>query len=709
MSLGSIAFMNQKKKKLKKLRLILICTIALGFTRASAVDAFVEVLSFSQDSSIAWSISNELNHVAYTSDDFSSDTAQMILDADARYYFNLFADSALTQDGDLLMLQVDGASIILVKADIGNGEFSYPFFTGQKEPVLKIVGGSNASITDIPWQVYFSSGNYMCGGSIISKQWILTAAHCTQDGDGVAIKVQDMSVKVGTSTPYGSSGKWYSVKSYTIHESYNSDGLTDDIAVLELYDEIDFANAEIIELVSSEDVAAGATDPGVMSLVSGWGLTAVSPDKFPDQLQKVELPIVSNATAASVWGYTPETMLMAGYKNGNKDACSGDSGGPLVVTYNEENKLAGIVSWGSEECNTYGAFTRVSSYLGWIFEQTGVSPEASLIKPIGDTEVCQGTERSDYSTSDATSGTYEWILSPDTAGVLTFEDQSASVTWDDAFLGTCEIQVRGEIEGELTDWAIQNVELQENTIVHSFSDDLIVCEGDMFSFHVVAEGHNLSYTWYKDSAFYGSSPYGLLSFPYADTLYSGSYYCVVNGSCGEVATDKFDLIVYPNTTVAYISDDQRAEHDDKVIIKVSAVGHDKQYQWYKDGEIMMGANEQILTLEAVDANDIGRYNVEVDGTCQSDTSSVVYVYVGKKSDDVQARIWPSVVSNELNTAISNNEEYLVEIYDTSGRLIYQEDAVVNQHVINATSWISGVYVLRISLGDIAETFKFIKE
>ena len=68
---------------------------------------------------------------------------------------------------------------------------------------------------------------------------------------------------------------------------------------------------------------------------------------------------------------TPDD-LMAGYQNGNKDACNGDSGGPLVVPVFGEYKVAGIVSWGSTQCSTYGAYTRVSDFLQWIRSKTGL-------------------------------------------------------------------------------------------------------------------------------------------------------------------------------------------------------------------------------------------------------------------------------------------------------------------------------------------------
>ena len=67
---------------------------------------------------------------------------------------------------------------------------------------------------------------------------------------------------------------------------------------------IDYQNATPIRLVSRIDSASGAIDPGVMSWVTGYGLTKVSPPTVPIYLQKVQLPIVSNAQASTIWaGY----------------------------------------------------------------------------------------------------------------------------------------------------------------------------------------------------------------------------------------------------------------------------------------------------------------------------------------------------------------------------------------------------------------------
>jgi secreted trypsin-like serine protease len=152
-----------------------------------------------------------------------------------------------------------------------------------------------------------------------------------------------MSVKVGTTSPQlASNGKTYLVNSVIVNPSYNSLTHENDVALLRLAGPINFTNATPIRLVSPYDISQGAIDPGVMSWVTGFGLISVTPEVFPTTLQKVQLPIISNAQASTVWGPIPATDLMAGFLNGNKDACSGDSGGPLVVPVFNGFKLAGL-------------------------------------------------------------------------------------------------------------------------------------------------------------------------------------------------------------------------------------------------------------------------------------------------------------------------------------------------------------------------------
>ncbi len=420
----------------------------------------------------------------------------------------------------------------------------------------------------------------------------------------------------------------------------------------------------------------------------------------------IQIPLVSNATAASVWGNRHESILFAGYKDGGKDACSGDSGGPLVVDVDGTPKVAGIVSWGSGDCDTYGAFTRVSYFLDWIETHTGITPGNSIKKPQGDYDVCFGTVSSDYYSENGDAGSYQWQFSPDSAGTLSTDDANATITWDASFIGFATLKVRGLIGGDTTAWSSSEIEVQPNTVLFSSPDDTTICEGDFMSFRIEAEGHDLTYNWYKDSLFYRSSTDGLLIFMYADTLNTGNYYCTVDGSCGELTTDKFKFTVLPNTVVENISKDQTAKQNEDVRLSVDSRGHHRTYQWFKDGKELLGDTLSYLDLLKVDATDIGNYQVFVNGTCQSDSSEKVFVYVDKTvSDKGLGRVWPSVIDDGFYTAISTTDVYQVEIMDSFGHLVLKKENLRLQQYIDISALSAGSYYVRIHSDGLVHTTK----
>ena len=692
---------TRKKNNLKNIKITLLFLLGLMWN-VSAEEVFTGLIDFTQHSEIAWHISNQEGHTIYSSADFEGqDSAFFYLEGDQYYRLNIDVVERDERDTLWLNLELNASPIIVVLPEEELGEYSYPFFTGTKDPVMKIVGGTSVSIADYPWQIYLSAGDYMCGGTIIAKRWIVTAAHCTQDGYGQAISASDMMVVAGATNPYSSSSSHdYAVKSYTVHQYYNDNSLRNDIAVLELYEDIDLEDADVIELISVDDVNNGATDPGVIAEVTGWGLTRGTDNPtsidYPNKLQMVQLPIVSNSTAADVWSSTHESFLFAGYKNGNKDACSGDSGGPLVVEVDGTYKLAGIVSWGSSNCDTYGAYTRVSYFLDWIEEQTGVTPGETMSSPIGDEQVCQGTVASDYYTSEASSGSYQWHLDPDTAGVLTYDENQATITWADGFSGMAELMVKGTVNGEETSWATSVIEVQKNTILYSSPTDTTICEDLNITFKVEADGDDLLYTWYKDGAFYRTSYDGTLTLEYLDPNHSGVYYCELNGSCGDTTTNTFTLTVLPKTLIETVSDDQFVSHNEDLQLTVSAQGDKLTYQWFKDGQAIDGATTDSLVLEDVNAKDIGTYQVWVNGTCESDSSEMIYLYVDQEvSNDVQGRVWPTVVSQGFYVAISTTDAYQIDIINIQGEVVMKQENLYLQQFIDVSHLSAGAYFVRI--------------
>ncbi|XP_037800605.1 serine protease 27-like [Penaeus monodon] len=233
--------------------------------------------------------------------------------------------------------------------------------------ITRIVGGEQATPYEYPWQVGLvqtTSRNVFCGGSIITRKWVLTAAHCAASMIG---KESRFKVLVGAYILSSPSiiQQNLSIRRIILHENYNSHELDSDIAFLEV-DPIEFSQR--VGPVCLPD-PSGFFD-NVTGTVTGWG-TLKADGEPSNVLMEVDVPTMTNAKCRQAYGdYLTENMLCAGYPRGGKDSCQGDSGGPLVYQSPKHGRWEqiGIVSWGSgcAGVGTPGVYTRLTSYIDWI-------------------------------------------------------------------------------------------------------------------------------------------------------------------------------------------------------------------------------------------------------------------------------------------------------------------------------------------------------
>ncbi|XP_063702319.1 trypsin-3-like [Culicoides brevitarsis] len=226
----------------------------------------------------------------------------------------------------------------------------------------KIVNGTEVDIANFPYQVSLQAPNHFCGGSIISSNFVLTAAHCAV----ISLMVEDLFIRSGTSN-WNVDGLLSRVKLIIQHPFYNPKNLDYDFALIELEVPLTFNDVtKPISLVNEDYQIFAMT----MVTVSGFGET-LNILQSDTHLRAVSLPIVAkikcNMTYAFLGGIT-DRMICAGYQNGGKDSCFGDSGGPLV---DPNGLLIGVVSWGFESCASPhfpGVYGRVSAVRDWIRE-----------------------------------------------------------------------------------------------------------------------------------------------------------------------------------------------------------------------------------------------------------------------------------------------------------------------------------------------------
>ncbi len=233
----------------------------------------------------------------------------------------------------------------------------------------EIVGGGDTSVEQWPWQAQLRRGSAFCGGSLIAPNWVVTAAHCLDDGMGAEVVLGRTEIDSG--------GVERSVVEIILHESYSN--FDHDIALLRLDEPVEYsASIQPIGLLSSAQEANLAKN-GVLASVTGWGVLYPETPTRSDQLQAADVAMVS-PDACRNSGYSAssitENMICAGFVEGGVDACFGDSGGPLVVRDRlGGHRLAGITSWGNECAlpDYPGVYTRVSAFVDWISDKTGLT------------------------------------------------------------------------------------------------------------------------------------------------------------------------------------------------------------------------------------------------------------------------------------------------------------------------------------------------
>ncbi|XP_076144322.1 prothrombin [Alosa pseudoharengus] len=250
----------------------------------------------------------------------------------------------------------------------------------------RIVKGEDAELGSAPWQVMLykrSPQELLCGASLISDEWVLTAAHCILYPPwNKNFTINDILVRLGK---YSRSKfergieKIVALDKIIVHPKYNwKENLNRDIALLHMRRPIEFSAHIHPICLPTRQVAKDLMMVGFLGRVTGWGnlfeTWSSSPKSIPSVLQQVQLPIVEQDTCRKSTSIRiTDNMFCAGFQpeeNKSGDACEGDSGGPFVMKSPTDNRWyqIGIVSWG-EGCDRdgkYGFYTHLFRMRRWM-------------------------------------------------------------------------------------------------------------------------------------------------------------------------------------------------------------------------------------------------------------------------------------------------------------------------------------------------------
>ncbi|XP_034486952.1 chymotrypsin-2-like [Drosophila innubila] len=251
-----------------------------------------------------------------------------------------------------------GTTVLLLLTIASVGVYAAP-------PIGRVVNGTDARVENYPFVISLrgSTGSHSCGGSIISQQFVMTAAHCT-DGR----RPDQLSVQYGVTDISAKGPNVVGVKRIIQHEAYNPyNNYANDIALIQVAVpfEFDYKTVAPVQLPALNFATPQLAEGGAGELI-GWGLNATG-GKVQTTLQQVPLKVYSDEECSLRHrGATdPRYHICGGVDEGGKGQCSGDSGGPLLFN----GQQVGIVSWSIKPCAVApypGVYCRVASYIDWI-------------------------------------------------------------------------------------------------------------------------------------------------------------------------------------------------------------------------------------------------------------------------------------------------------------------------------------------------------
>lgn len=240
----------------------------------------------------------------------------------------------------------------------------------------RIVGGEEANPDDFLWMAAIikskpkdGDARPFCGGSLITRRHILTAAHCLEN-----LAPRDVLVRLGSydfdDSTASSLSADFAIDQFRVPAQYSKKTHTADIAIMRLKTPLSLQdNYKTVCMPIPRRSYVGA-----LGTVTGYGSQSQTFRRAAPKLRQVTVPIWENRKCSVVYKKNlTESFLCAGYEEGGKDACQGDSGGPLMTDGpNERMMIVGVVSHGIG-CGSPGypgVYTRTTTYLDWIEKNT---------------------------------------------------------------------------------------------------------------------------------------------------------------------------------------------------------------------------------------------------------------------------------------------------------------------------------------------------
>lgn len=274
--------------------------------------------------------------------------------------------------------------------DVSNHKNLYllPKNCGYLDADNKIINGEDAYLNEFPWMALLRykgkrGVTFNCGGTIINKNYILTAGHCITglSSELVAVRVGEHSINNDTDCEVLNNKRTCNppvqdlkIEEVIPHPKFGTSSFLNDIGLIRV-------STINLDLVNARPVCLPLTRQKDYKrvIVTGWGVTNTETGQTSDILQKVSLPIADKQSCTKTYKshniVLGDSQICAGGAQ-NKDSCPGDSGGPMLAAIIDDTQTSkyvqeGVVSFGPKYCGITGypgVYTLVRYFMDWILD-----------------------------------------------------------------------------------------------------------------------------------------------------------------------------------------------------------------------------------------------------------------------------------------------------------------------------------------------------
>ncbi|XP_013766564.1 granzyme-like protein 1 [Pundamilia nyererei] len=225
----------------------------------------------------------------------------------------------------------------------------------------EIINGKKADEKSMQYMASVQNNKkHTCGGFLVSKDFVMTAAHCRFENP------KSLSVVLGTHDLRKENKKMrYGVKMICRHPAFKEVANGNDIMLLKLSKKVPLGNKKPIKLIPLPIQKLNLEENEICS-VAGWGPTEPGKSGYVNELQVLDVPIINKDKCQKLWRRTLKNVICTGGYKAKSGICQGDSGGPLVCN----ESAVGIVSFNNNNSCKYpdvpNVYTDISQFLPWI-------------------------------------------------------------------------------------------------------------------------------------------------------------------------------------------------------------------------------------------------------------------------------------------------------------------------------------------------------